>query len=191
MHRVEEIHPNSKGVLQVHREEHFEDLAETMVAVDQALRNGSPYEQTMFAFFEREVEAGLAYRDTSINQGCEGPKKLHVAGKLSKMFPTESDPANLCVRLGIAAPDEHPLIPSLQVLYSRGSTQVRYIKGEPVGMEDCVDRWAYEFTERYHGMIDGVSQTRTPEGLKSLGWLLAIDKALETGQPLEVPASAA
>jgi len=173
MYTIDDLHYNSKGVVQVSSEECFEDLAKTLKDLEFALKTGSDLEQNMFSFFQEEVEPQAAYRDNDVNQGQGGPRRLHAVGKLRII----NGDNGLFVRLGISAPGEHPLIPALQALYLLDGKHVKYLEGAPTGVEDDPDRWAYEFTDRYQGMVEGV-KVRTGLGIRSLSVIPAINEAI-------------
>ncbi len=117
----------------------------------------------MLSFFQDEVEHIVAYRDNDINQGRAGPRRIHVIGKLKKI----GEENGLFIRLGTSAPGENPLIPTLQALYLLDNAHTKYMTGIPVGLERDPDRWSYDFTDRYQGMVKGVN-VRTRSGIKSL-----------------------
>ncbi len=173
MYSIFDIHYNSKGVVQVSPEECFEDLAATLKSIESELKTGSELEQNMLSFFQKEVEPMIAYRDNNVNQGKSGPRTLFSAGYLKKI-PRE---IGLLVRLGISAPGENPLIPSLQALYLMTGKHRRYFEGVPIGSERDPDKWAYEFTDRYQGMIKGV-HVRTRLGINSIQIISAINEAI-------------
>lgn len=177
MYTIDDLHYNSRGVVQVSSEEYFEDLAATLAALEAEFKSGSQLEQNMFSFFQEEVEPKAAYRDNDVNQRLGGPRGLNVVGKLKKV----NGDNGLFVRLGIRAPGEKPLIPALQALYLVDGHHVKYRESAPVGFERDPDRWAYKFTNRYQGTVEGVRVT-TPLGIQSLGVILAINDALLNGQ---------
>lgn len=189
MFTIDNLHRNTTGVIQVSPLEQFEDLGATIAAMEAQLKSGSRVEQNMLSYFQREVVPEVAYRDNDVNQGESGPRRLFVIGNLLR---THDD--NLFVRLGILTPDENPLIPTLQVLYlsadgnmnqhlrciSDVPVHVRYLLHAPTGLKRDPDRWAYDFTERYSGMVTGV-HVRTRAGIKSLALIPKINEAILTG----------
>ena len=184
MYTIDDLHYNSKGVIQVSSKEHLEDLAATLTALESDLKKGSKLEQNMFSFFQEEVEPQVAYRDNDVDQEQWGPRRLHVVGKLKRINADNS----LFVRLGISAPGENPLIPALQALYLLDDRHTRYMRGVPLGFEIDPDRWAYDFTDRYQGMVKGV-HVRTRLGIRSLSIIPAINEAIlnEGNKKLETP----
>lgn len=183
MYTIDDLHYNSKGVIQVSSEECFEDLAATLAALESELKNGSKLEQNMFSFFQEEVQHQVAYRDNDVDQGERGPRRLHVIGNLKRI---EGD-NGLFVRLGISAPGENPLLPALQALYLLDGEHITYIRGAPIGVESDPDRWVYDFTSRYEGMFQGKVRTRL--GIRSLSIIPAINEAILSGRnkKLETP----
>jgi hypothetical protein len=177
MYSIDDLHYNSKDVVQVSPEEFLEDMASAMSALEIELKKGSSMEQRMLSFFQKKVRPEIAYRDNDVDQGKGGPRRLFVVGKWKAMCDD-----GLFVRLGISAPDENPLIPALQMLYLSAGEHMRFIEGHPVGIEKNPDRWAYDFTERYQGMTKGVN-VRTRTGIRSLGYIPAINEALLNGKP--------
>ncbi len=177
MYTIDNLRYNGKEVVQVSSEECFEDLAATLEALEAEFRSGSRLEQNMFSLFQEEVEPQAAYRDNDVNQREGGSQRLHVVGKLKRMKGNNG----LFVRLGIRAPGEKPLVPALQALYLVDDPHLKCREGVLVGYERDPDRWAYEFTDRYHGMVEGARVT-TPLGIQSLGVIIAINEALLNGQ---------
>jgi hypothetical protein len=109
-----------------------------------------------------------------VNQGNGGPRRLHVVGTLKNL----KEDVGLFVRIGIRAPDEYSLIPSVQVLYHCSEAlHIAYREGEPIGIDQDADRWAYDFTERYNGIVKGV-KVRTQKGIQSLCAIPAINEVL-------------
>jgi len=174
MHTIEDIHPNSKAALQVSDNECFEDLESTLEAIEQRISREGPAEKAMLDFFKNEVIPVMAYRDNDINQGSEGPRRLHIVGKLKIL----SQEVPLYVRLGIAAPDEHPLITSFQILYSNNSERDDYMEGRRIGRTSEQDAWSFDFTDRYKGRIEG-AKLNTKEGIRSLLVAPAVNEALQ------------
>lgn len=176
MYTIDDLHYNSRNVIQISPNEDFEDLASTLNALDEELRNGSRLEQNMLSFFHREVEPLVAYKDNDVSQGAKGPRRLFVVGKLKKI----NDDIGLFVRLGIRSLGENPLIPALQALYLQPSLHTKYLEGKPVGLDPEPDRWVYDFTDRYQGMVEGV-RVRSRLGIRSLSVIPAINEAILTG----------
>ncbi len=152
---IDDLHYNSKRIIQVSKTPEFKDLNKTLKDI-KAWSKGTGLENSMFQFFYNEVEPILAYLDNDVNQGKDGPRRLFAVGRLKKM-----EDASLFVRLGVSAPNENPLIPALQALY----------------LKNKEDRWAYEFTERYQGMVEG-AKVRTKEGINSLIVIPMINEAI-------------
>ncbi len=174
IYKIEDIHPNSKAVLQVSERECFEDLESTLSAIEQRISREGPVEKAILEFFKNEVTPILAYRDNDVNQGSQGPRRLHAVGKLKILLPDTP----LIVRLGIAAPNEHPLITVLQVLYSNFSERDDYLEGHNVGSIDEQDAWSFDFSDRYKGRIEG-AKLNTMQGIRSIMVGPAINEALQ------------
>jgi hypothetical protein len=151
---IDDLHYNSKRIIQVSKTPEFKDLKKTLKDIKDEIGDG--LERNMFAFFCQEVDPVLAYLDNDANQGKDGPRRLFAVGRLKKMKDS-----SLFVRLGVSAPNENPLIPSLQALY----------------LKNKEDRWAYEFTERYQGMVEG-AKVGTREGINSLVIIPMINEAI-------------
>lgn len=184
MYTIDDLHYNKKRIIQVSSKACFEGLAATLRALESELKTGSVLERNMFSFFQEEVEPLVAYRDNDVNQGKGGPRRIYVVGKLKKVDGAHG----LFVRLGISTPGENPLIPSLQALYLVDGKHAKYLEGAPLGFERDPDRWAYDFTGRYQGMVEGV-KVRTRLGIKSLAVIPAINEAILNGNTkmLEAP----
>jgi len=182
MYTIDDLHYNSKGVIQVSSEECFEDLATTLKALESELKTGSKLEQNMFLFFQEEVEPQVAYRDNDFKQGQGGPRRLHVVGKLKRV----NGENGLFVRLGISAPGENPLIPALQALYLLYGEHTKYMEGVPIGFESDPDKWAYDFTDRYQGMVE--VNVRTRLGIRSLSIIPLINEAILNRETKKLPA---
>ncbi len=166
------------GVLKVAPGDSFENLEATIKEFNRYFSNNSKIHN----FFKMEVEPIAAYKDNDLNQGVGGPRRIHIIGKLKNIKKFDG----LFARLGIGAPDENPLIPALQFLYKQDNGHVKYIKGQPIGMEVESDMWAYDFTERYGGMVEGI-KIRTKEGIDSLILIPAINEALLSNEKLTLP----
>ena len=98
---------------------------------------------------------------------------MWIVGKLRRI----NGDNGLFVRLGISAPGENPLIPALQALYLLDGKHTKYMTGAPAGFESDPDRWAFEFTDRYQGMVEGV-KVRTRLGIRSLSVIPGINEAI-------------
>jgi hypothetical protein len=180
MYTIDDMHYNESGVPQVASIVDIELLQQTLQELEQTLKQGSTMDENMLHFFMNEVAHITAYLDNDVNQAEGGPRHLFAVGVLKSGLSQNS----LFIRLGISAPDENPLIPSLQALYLKNNAHPHYIAGEPVSVNDDPDRWFYDFTERYGGMLKG-AYVRTPEGIDSLGILPRMNKALLLGRGLD------
>ena len=174
---IDDLHYNSRHVVQVAEKECFEDLDATYKSIRSTLQAGSDLERSMLTFFEKEINPILAYRDNDVNQLPEGPRRLHVVGKFKRITSDNG----LFVRLGIMAPGENPLIASFQALYLQVETLEKYLAGVLIGTEQDADRWSYEFSDRYQGMVRGAA-LRTTKGIKSLLVIPFINESLLSGK---------
>lgn len=173
MYTIDDLHYNGGGVIQVSASNEPLDLQPALDGLESRLASGSKLEQAMLSFFLNEVEPQMAYLDNDVNQAPDGPRRLCVVGKLKRMH----EGPGLFVRIGIEAPWLRPLIPTVQALYLVEGVHGRYAQGAVVGSVSVADRWVYEFTERYGGMVEGM-QLLTREGLRSIAVIPAINEAI-------------
>ncbi len=178
---IDDLHYNSRKIAQVSETEDFIGLESTLKAVKDELKNSSFLEKNMLSFFKNEVLPLAAYKDNDVNQGKVGPRRLHVVGKLNAL----DKKIGLFVRLGILAPDENPLIPTLDLLYLQENKHPKYIRGEHIGIEKDPDKWFYSFTDRYQGIVEGV-KVRTEMGIKSLFIIPIINEILLGNKPQQL-----
>lgn len=171
---LEDIHYNSRGVIQVAQEENFESMQEALEIVDQEIKRGSNLERGMLSFFRLMVDPVVAYRDNDLNQLPSGPRRMHVVGKL-KDFKEEGP----YLRIGVNAPGENSLIPTLQAFYLKEKVRDAYMAGQVAGQVTETDRWAYNFTERYGGMVEAKVSTR--KGVSSLVLISMINEGILDG----------
>ena len=173
MYTLNDLHLNSRGIVQVSPSEEFLDTESTLRMIEQHFTKCTTLEQRMLSFFKKQVEPELAYKDNDINQGKTGPRRLHVVGRLRRL----DHEIGIFARLGISSPGENPLIPVLQVMYLQDRLHTKYFTGHRVGTEHDPDRWFYNFTERYNGMIKGMG-IRTRVGMATLPLITSINEAL-------------
>ena len=62
--------------------------------------------------------------------------------------------------------------------------QKKFIQGEEVGLEMNQDKWVYQFSDRYQGMVKGV-YIRTRLGVQSLSVIPVVNEAILSGKTLE------
>ena len=177
---LDDLHLNSRKMVQVSSKEIFLPLPESLKEVCSELESGSTLEKNMASFFQAEVSPKLAYLDNDVYQGKSGPRRLYAVGTFKKV----KEGTGLFVRLGISAPDENPLIPELQVIYLQSELQKKFIHGAEIGLEMTADAWVYQFSDRYQGMVKGV-HIRTRLGVQSLSVIPVVNEAILNGKTLE------
>lgn len=164
---IQDLHYNSKGVIQFSEEENFEDLKKALQVLISEFDGGDYYsklEQYMLNFFLEKVEPKVAYIDNDINQVVENSRKIYVAGKLKEF----TDEKGLFVRLGVSIPGEKGQFPSLQALYlAKNQLEIA------ISPKEYLDRWFYQFTNG-KGYIDGAI-TKTKQGIESLSIISKIN----------------
>jgi hypothetical protein len=174
---LEDIHYNSKGVLQVSAIERFEDMAKTLKSIEQEFTSGTKLEQNMFLFFHNLIEPIMAYKDNEVNQGEYGPRRLCIVGKFEE--PNNSE--GLFIRLGISAPGESLLMPCLQALYLDPKIQPNS-KEKPISE---FDSWFYGFTDVYNGRLEGAHLV-SRKGIDSLLPIYLINESILEGKPVRI-----
>ena len=202
-HSLDSVHFNSRGVVQVGKEEMFEDLQTTLALSDAWFNNDqnlkNPGDESELSFFKREVNALLAYRDFHIGMG--GPETyLYAVGKLSSF---KNSP--LYVRLLLENPDKTSIPPSLEFIFLKQKGMFYEAREDVDGGDDNFitddisefmemppdlrdfsdsypDRWFYIPGSIFYGV-----EVKSNLGKQSLGLIPRIDKALKTQKPLFIP----
>ena len=141
MFTIKDLHYNSRNLLQVNPKENYDHLSLALDTIQKALCSGSPIEQKMWSFFEREIEPKEAYHDHELNQGPRSQQRLYVVG-FPHNSPFEHD---LQVRIGVDPQDD--VCSAVQFMYLQPPSEGASSKLTP--------RFFNDFNPEYSGMVDG------------------------------------